>query len=91
MAAGRREDLRAIWDAISVWTVEAESDRIDSVLRFTKDEDGEKGGWEGVEGGRTGLNAVIDMSEEEFLVEVARVEGLEQNEEDGEQNDEGDF
>ena len=77
MAAGRREDLRAIWDAIPFWMVMVEADPIDFELRFYKDEDGEKGGWEGVEGGRRGLNAVIDMSEEEFLVEVARVEELE--------------
>ena len=96
MAAGRREDLRAIWHAISVWRVDAESDWNYSGLRFAKGEDGEKGGWEGVEGGRRGLNAVIDMTEEE----MARLEELEQNEdeessgeeEEGEQNDEpGDF
>ena len=84
MAAGRREDLRAIWDAISVWTVEAESDRIDSVLRFTKDEDGEKGGWEGVDGGRRGINAVIDMTEDDLLVEIAHVKQKEEEEEEDE-------
>ena len=47
-------------------------------LVFTKNYDGEKGGWEGVEGGRRGLNAVIDMSEDKMLVEVARVKELEE-------------
>ena len=47
MAAGRREDMRAIWDKVWRWDVTSD---FRLLFVFTKNYDGEKGGWEGVEG-----------------------------------------
>jgi len=69
MAGGRREDLKAIFlsDGISSWTVFGDNENFDVPnLEFTKEEDGGVG-WEGLE-------AVINMTEEEW-VEKARREG----------------
>ena len=105
LAAGRRDDLRAIWGKIHCWWLDSGED---GPLCFEKDPLGEKGGWEGFEGkgwpsfsrrggSRKGLNAVIDMSEEEWMEEFRHVEELEERElssdnvEEDEEVEEGDF
>ena len=90
MPAARREDLRAIWGNISMWLVLAGPGGVlvGNVLVFDKHEVGEKGGWEGDEGGRKGLNDVTDMSEDEMLQEIAHVEELEEEESSGEEEEE---
>ena len=50
MGAGRREDLKAIWDQVSQWEVEGYG----GTFRFSKEADGEDGWWE-VGGNRLGL------------------------------------
>ena len=75
MAAGRREDLRSIWDNVSGWNVTLES--YEHALVFSKNVDGEQDEWEGLEGGRRGLSDVIDMSDTQMREEIARVKELE--------------
>ena len=81
MTAGRREDLRAIWDNVSGWHVKFDDQ---SGLVFNKNLVGEQGGWEGVEGGRRGLSHVMDMSDTQMLEEIARVKELESSSEEEE-------
>ena len=97
LKAGRKEDMKAIWFAIQEWMVYSGDE---GVLRFDKEIVGDLGGWvgfEGLKGGqRKGLDAVIDMTEEEFLKEVRYVEELynyepsteESEEEEGEEEEE---
>ena len=68
MAAGRSQDLKAIWEKVSSWSV---YDWQGSNLYFTKEEDG----WEEVEGQgglRKGLKDVIHMTEDEWLAEARK-------------------
>ena len=64
MAAGRKEDMKAIWESISTWVVISEEGYLD----FEKLRN--QSGWEGPEnsrrGQRPGLEAVIKMGEEEW-------------------------
>ena len=97
LKAGRKEDMKAVWFAIQEWMVYSGDE---GVLRFDKEIVGDLGGWvgfEGLKGGqRKGLDAVIDMTEEEFLKEVRYVEELdnyepsteESEEEEGEEEEE---
>ena len=88
IVAGTREDLRAIWDNVFHWSVQSD-DRDDQFLEFAKDN--ERGGWEGVEGERRGLEAVIDMTEEEWLEELSKYgETREDSEEEDENSEEED-
>ena len=74
MAAGAKEDLRAIWAKISYWRVTSADEDL------VYDNDGEGGGLEGLE-------AAIDMTGEEFLREVALQNGYEDSEDDGEESE----
>ena len=99
LKAGRKEDMKAVWFAIQEWMVYSGDE---GVLRFDKEFVGDLGGWvgfEGLKGGqRKGLDAVIDMTENEFMKEVRYVEELdnyessteeeEEDEEEGEQEEE---
>ena len=96
LKGGRKEDMKAIWFAMQEWMVYS-GDEV--VLMFDKEFVGDLGGWvgfEGLKGGqRKGLDAVIDMTEEEFLKEVRYVEELdnyepstESEEEEGEEEEE---
>ena len=64
MAAGRKEDMKAIWESISTWVVISKEGYLD----FEKLRN--QSGWEGPEnsrrGQRPGLEAVIKMGEEEW-------------------------
>ena len=68
MVAGAQEDLRAIWAKVAFWIVVSDGWR----LEFSKCHDGERGGWEGVEGKRKGIEDVIHMSKEEWVEEAER-------------------
>ena len=68
MGAGRREDLKAIWDQVSQWEVEGYG----GTFRFSKEADGEDGWWE-VGGNRLGLEAFIGMTKEEWDDEHMKV------------------
>ena len=74
MTAGRKEDLKAIWENVFAWKVDNSKlpfdDEDDRFLEFSKIL--EEGGWEGVDGQRRGLEAVIDMTEEEWLEELSK-------------------
>ena len=92
MVGGAKEDLKAIWALAVSWLVEGDvavdggKIFIGSIF-FCKEEDGERGGWEGVEGKRKGLEAVIDMTDEEFMREADIVHGTDEEsgtEEEGE-------
>ena len=96
LAAGRRDDLRAIWGNIHCWWLDSGDE---GPLRFEKDPLGEKGGWEGFEGKgwpsfsrrggrRRGLDAVIGMSEEEWMEEFRHVKELEERESSSEEEEE---
>ena len=89
MIAGGKEDLKAIWDNVGSWRVQSD-DEEDQFLYFDKDMEG--GGWEGVDGQRRGLEAVIDMTEEEWLEELSKYghtqENSEEEDEDSEEEDE---
>ena len=80
--AGRREDLKAIWSVDS---------GNQGPLCFDKDYLGEEMGWEGFEGDswpiisrrgghRKGLDAMLDMNEEEWLEELRHVTYCEERE-----------
>ena len=95
LAAGRRDDLRAIWGNIHGWWLDSGDE---GPLRFEKDPLGEKGGWEGFEGkgwpmfsrrggSRKGLDAVIDMSEAEWMEEFRHVKELEERESSSEEEE----
>ena len=71
MGAGRYEDLKATWDNVSEWLVH--DDRYGGAFRFRKEFDGEEGWWDR-RGYRRGLEAFIDMSEEEWHAERRRFE-----------------
>ena len=89
LKGSRKEDMKAIWFAIQEWMVKS-GDEV--VLRFDKEIVGDLGGWvgfEGLKGGqRKGLDAVIDMTEEEFLKEVRYVEELDNYESSTEEEEE---
>ena len=89
LKAGRKEDMKAIWFAIQEEMVYSGDE---GVLRFDKEFVGDLGGWmgfEGLKGGqRKGLDAVIDMTEEEFLKEVRYVEELDNYESSTEEEEE---
>ena len=94
MATGRVDDLRAIWNAIGEWNVYSGPDD-DGPLCFAKwyldEELGWEGGFEDVGGvDRKGLNAVVDMSEEEWQEELRNVHRLESCSEDDQQVDDED-
>ena len=80
MGMGQREDLKAIWDNVSSWHMlhrERRDELHQEIIRFTKDFDGEEGWWDG-RGQRRGLEAFIDMPDEEWDAEMDRfrAEGL---------------
>ena len=68
MISGRRDDLKAIWDTVFNWLV-VDSDDGEKYVEFNNTY-GEGGGWEGVEGERRGLEAVIEMTDKEWLEEL---------------------
>ena len=75
MNAGKREDLKAIWEIVFNWAVGDENEEEERVVEFNRTGGlggGTGGGWEGVEGDRRGLEAVIDMTDEEWLEELAK-------------------
>ena len=65
MLAGERNDMKAIWEGVAYWDVY--DDNEDREMEFSK---AEGVGWEGVEGQRGGLGAVLNMTNEEWLEEV---------------------
>ena len=68
MIAGRREDLRAIWDIVPYWVVRSDEGCL-GFDRFRKGIDGdgaEREGWAEWEG----LEPFIDMTDEEWLEEL---------------------
>jgi len=78
MIGGRKEDLKAIWFAIQYWMVHP---RDEGYLGFDKEIVGDVGGWEGFEGmglgtqgqkrgHRKGLDAIMDMTEEDLMEEL---------------------
>ena len=70
MMAGRREDLKAIWDNVSKWEVEGYG----GTFRFSKELDGEEGWWQ--KNGNPnlrGLESFIDMTKEEWDDEWVKV------------------
>ena len=69
MGAGRYEDLKATWDNVWEWLVH--DDAYGGAFRFTKELDGEEGWWDR-RGHRRGLEAFIDMTEEEWHAEGRR-------------------
>ena len=88
--------MRAIWGKIDCWWLNSGENVPE--LRFDKDFLGEKGGWEGFEGKgwpifskrggrRKGLDAVIDMSEEEWMEEFRHVKELEERESSSEEEE----
>ena len=85
MVAGRREDLKAIFAIVDDWLVDPGDD---GPLWFPQKRLGEKGGWEGIEGGRRGLDAVIGMSEQEWLDENRRAMAFEELESSAEEQEE---
>ena len=68
MGTGKREDLKAIWDNVSRWEVEGYG----GTFRFSKALDGEDGWW-GRSGNRRGLEAFINMTEEDWNDEWSKV------------------
>ena len=66
--------MKAIWENVFAWKVDNSKlpfdDEDDRFLEFSKIL--EEGGWEGVDGQRRGLEAVIDMTEEEWLEELSK-------------------
>ena len=84
--AGRREDLKAIWDNVSSWDVGHNNEY---VLEFISEYIGGGGweDWEGEEGHRRGLRTVIDLPEEEWLEELEKF-GQTVEEDSGEENSE---
>ena len=68
MGAGKREDLKAIWENIFEWTVEGYGD----LVFFNKKFHGEDGWWNGAGGQRRGLEAFINLTEEEWQVECSK-------------------
>ena len=68
MASGAKEDLKAIWGRVSFWNVISSGWNI----LFVKEADGERAGWEGVEGEWKGLEDVISMTEEEWIEEAEK-------------------
>ena len=72
MGAGRYEDLKATWDNVWEWLVHDEG--YGGAFTFRKEFDGEEAWWDR-RGFRRGLEAFIDMTEEEWLAEVRRFEG----------------
>ena len=65
MAAGRKEDMKAIWKVTSNWMVTFR----DAVVIFDKGDVGERDGWEGFHDGnsvKAGLDNIIDMTDEEW-------------------------
>ena len=71
MGAGRYEDLKATWDNVWEWLVHDES--YGGAFVFSKEQDGEEGWWD--RGGfRRGLEAFIDMTEEEWREEGGALE-----------------
>ena len=83
MAAGAEEDLRAIWARVSYWNVVS----VGWELFFSKEDDGERAGWEGVEGELKGIRDVISMTEEEWLVEAEK-NGTQDSEDEESQSEE---
>ena len=71
MGAGRYEDLKATWDNVWEWVVHDEG--YGGAFTFTKEFDGEEGWWDR-RGFRRGLEAFIDMPEEEWHAEGRRFE-----------------
>ena len=67
MGAGRYEDLKATWDNVWEWVVHDEG--YGGAFTFTKEFDGEEGWWDR-RGFRRGLEAFIDMTEEEWHAEA---------------------
>ena len=84
MIGGRKEDMKGIWYAIQDWMVDSGDE---GPLQFDKEIVGDVGGWEGFEGKgwgmggrkggrRKGLDAVMDMTEEDWMKELRHVEEL---------------
>ena len=71
MAAGRKQDMKAIWDVVYIWEVSAqeENGHDREFLNFYKAEVGKQKGWEGTRL-RAGLLQIIEMSTEEWLEEA---------------------
>ena len=80
MVAGRSEDLKAIWAKVSSWAVFSVDDEgMYKSLSYTKEEDGEGEGWEGVEGYWKGLEAVIHMTELRNVKFYAQIKSFKPN------------
>ena len=86
MASGATDDLKAIWGRVSFWNVVSSGWNI----LFVKEADGERGGWEGVEGEWKGLEDVIDMTKEEWIVEAEKRGYHHTDEESGNEESEAD-
>ena len=70
MAAGKREDMKAIWEAIQNWEVRSDEGSTSYKMCFSNVKGQRHNGWEdweGVFGTRKGLGSVINMSQEEWL------------------------
>ena len=70
MVAGRREDMKAIWYAVDVWTVTSDRGVVGYDKRYVETEEG----WEGDAGKwlGAGLDKIINMGEEDWQREVSR-------------------
>ena len=67
MRAGKREDLKTIWENVFKWEVNGWWEDQDGIEVFTFSKaDGDVGWWNAADGQRRGLEAFIDMTEEEF-------------------------
>ena len=73
MTAGKREDMKAIWDVIQDWEVKSDEGSVSYKMSFLNVDGRTDSGWEdweGVYGPRKGLGSIIQMSHEEWLEEV---------------------
>ena len=76
MTAGKKEDMKAIWDLIRVWDVKSDEGSVSYKMSFSNVEGRTDRGWEdwdGVYGSRKGLGSIVQMSHEEWLEEVTNL------------------
>ena len=76
MTAGKKEDMKAIWDVIQDWEVKSDEGSVSYKMSFSNVEGRTDRGWEdweGVYGLRKGLGSIIQMSHEEWLEELANL------------------
>ena len=70
MVAGKREDMKAIWDAVQNWEVRCDEGSTSYKMFFNNVKGQRHSGWEdweGVFGTKKGLGSIVNMSQEEWL------------------------